>query len=140
MTEFALILPVFVFIIVGLLAFGRVLFYWIEANHEASEAARWAVVDRNPYAPQTLQQHAASGSTVEFQADVKVCIDFPELGTLDVGDPVRVKVEKPFTLLPLLGVGAISIRGSSTQRIERFANGVSPTAYNETTDDIGTCS
>ena len=51
MTEFALIVPVFLLIVAGLLAFGRVFFYWIEANHMASETARWAVVDRNPYAP-----------------------------------------------------------------------------------------
>ena len=50
MTEFALIVPVFLLIVAGLLAFGRVFFYWIEANHMASETARWAVVDRNPYA------------------------------------------------------------------------------------------
>ena len=48
MTEFALIVPVFLLIVAGLLAFGRVFFYWIEANHMASETARWAVVDRNP--------------------------------------------------------------------------------------------
>ena len=57
MTEFALILPVFVLLVVGLLAFGRIFFYWIEANHLASETARWAVVDRNPYSD------AASSST-----------------------------------------------------------------------------
>ena len=38
-------------IVAGLLGFGRVFFYWIQANHIASETARWAVVDRNPYAP-----------------------------------------------------------------------------------------
>ena len=60
MTEFALIVPVFLLIVAGLLAFGRVFFYWIEANHLASETARWAVVDRNPVRTrQTLQQHAA---------------------------------------------------------------------------------
>ena len=48
MTEFALILPVFVLIIVGILSFGRVFFYWIEANHLANETARWAVVDQEP--------------------------------------------------------------------------------------------
>ena len=58
MTEFALVLPVFVLIIAGLLSFGRVFFYWIEANHLANETARWAVVDKNPYAPATLQQAA----------------------------------------------------------------------------------
>ena len=51
MAEFALILPVFLMIVVGLLGFGRVFFYWIQANHVASETARWAIVDRNPYAP-----------------------------------------------------------------------------------------
>ena len=58
MTEFALVLPVFVLIIVGLLSFGRVLYYWIEANHVASETARWAIVDQNPFTGQTLQEHA----------------------------------------------------------------------------------
>ena len=59
MTEFALILPVFVLIIVGILSFGRVFFYWIEANHLANETARWAVVDKNPYAPTSLQDGGA---------------------------------------------------------------------------------
>ncbi len=45
MTEFALVLPVLVLIIAGILSFGRVFFYWIEANHLANETARWAVVD-----------------------------------------------------------------------------------------------
>jgi Flp pilus assembly protein TadG len=158
MTEFALILPVFLFIVVGLLAFGRVFFYWIQANHLASETARWAIVDRNPYAPdgasppgaggKTLQQQAADSSTVEFKGGVKVCIDFPPrnagdpantLTTVDLGDPVRVRVEKPFTPIPFLKVATITIRGSSTMRIERFANNVDPSAYTDA-QNIGTCS
>ena len=67
MTEFALILPIFMVIVAGLLAFGRAFFYWIDANHLANETARWAVVDRNPYAPTTLQQHVRGSSTVEFR-------------------------------------------------------------------------
>ena len=51
MTEFALILPIFMVIVAGLLGFGRVFFYWIQANHVANETARWAIVDVNPYAP-----------------------------------------------------------------------------------------
>lgn len=45
MTEFALVAPVFMLIVVGMLLFGRAFFYWIEANHLANETARWAVVD-----------------------------------------------------------------------------------------------
>jgi Flp pilus assembly protein TadG len=149
MTEFALIAPVFLLIVAGLLGFGRVLFYWIETNHEASEAARWAVVDRNPFKTcagsptgaagcQSLQQHAVSVSTVEFKNNTAVCIDFPDGGTLDVGDPVRVRIEKPFTLIPILNVGTVTIRGSSTMRIERFATGTAPQNY-ATGQNIGTC-
>ena len=58
MTEFALVAPVFMLIVVGMLLFGRAFFYWIETNHLASETARWAVVDRNPYSGMTLQKGA----------------------------------------------------------------------------------
>ena len=143
MTEFALVLPLFVLLIAGLLSFGRVFFYWIEANHLANETARWAVVDRNPYRPscpppaiptgasgcQSLQQHARDASSTEFQKDVRVCIDFPDPGGAVIGQRVRVKVQKPFSLVPLLNAGTITIRGSSEMRIERFDNGTSPTYY-----------
>jgi hypothetical protein len=142
MTEFALIVPVFLLIVAGLLAFGRVFFYWIEANHMASETARWAVVDRNPYAPgQTLQQHAAQNSTTEFSSDVKVCIDFPS-GVVDLGEPVRVRIQKPFNFVPILGMGQITIRGSSTMRIERLSNNGAPGSYSTSSGsggNIGTC-
>jgi len=131
MTEFALVLPVFMLIVAGLLAFGRVLFYWIEANHLANETARWAAVDQSPDPakyPQTnpnhLQQYALdAGGTVEFR-DAKVCINY--LGanpTPQPGDPVQVTIAKPFSFVPILGIAPITIRGEATMRIERFANG-----------------
>lgn len=138
--EFALILPIFVLIVAGILGFGRVFFYWIEANHQANEAARWAVVDRNPYAPTTLQGHVAGSATTEFQSDVKVCIDFPpdkDLNTVAAGDSVRVRVQKPFAFVPILGIGDITIAGSATMRVERIA-GSNPTSY-DPADDIGVC-
>ena len=141
MTEFALVLPVFVLIIAGILSFGRVFFYWIEANHLANETARWAVVDKNPYAPTTLQQAARDSSSKEFQQDVKVCIDFP--AGVAVGNPVRVRVQKPFSIFPLLNTGAttITIRGSSEMRIEQLgaSNGTAPATYTATSP-FGACS
>lgn len=138
MAEFALILPVFLVIVVGLLLFGRVFFYWIEANHLANETARWAVVDRNPYAPgQTLQEGARSGGqTNEFEDNTRVCIDFPEGGTLDLGDPVRVRVQQTFSVL---GGWDIVIRGSSTMRIERLTNTTTPANYSAGVFPGGTC-
>jgi Flp pilus assembly protein TadG len=154
MAEFAIVAPVFLLLVIGIMMFGRALFYWIEANHEASETARWAVVDRNPYddaptctgAPngsdgcQTLQQHAAgaSTSTREFSSNVAVCIDFP--GTSESaateGDRVRVRVQKPFSIFNLW---SIPINGTATMRIERFESGDDPVNYTAA-DDIGTCS
>lgn len=138
MTEFALILPIFLLIVLGLLAFGRIFFFWIETNHLASETARWAVVDRNPYtgacaAPCTLQKRAvvaAEGATQEFASNARVCITFPD-GAATIGNRVLVKVEKPYQLaIRLPGFTpidmGITIRGSSTMRIERFASGGGP--------------
>lgn len=123
MTEFALILPVFLLVVAGLLAFGRVLFYWIETNHLANETVRWAVVDRRPDPSKTLQVYARdSGGTVEF-SDAKVCIGTPDGSTPVVGGPITVKISKPFSFLPILEIAPIMIRGQATMRIERFANG-----------------
>lgn len=147
MAEFALILPVFLLVVIGLLLFGRLFFYWIEANHLANETARWAVVDRNPYrescpappppaAPtpttgalgcQSLQEGARSGGqTNEFEDGTRVCITYPEGSPFEVGDPVRVVVAQRFTVL---GGWGIDIRGSSTMRTERFGGGAAPAFY-----------
>src|SRR3989442_5845528 len=46
--EFAFILPVVLLVIVGLIAFGKAFNYWLDMNHMANEAARWAVVNKVP--------------------------------------------------------------------------------------------
>jgi Flp pilus assembly protein TadG len=134
MTEFALILPIFMIIVAGLLGFGRVFFYWIQANHVANETARWAIVDRNPYAPTTLQRAAADSSSSEFNSNTTVCIT--REGDKDLGAPLEVTVAKPFTFVPILGIGKITIRASSTMRIERLgakdaSNNAIPETYTE---------
>ncbi len=136
MTEFALILPIFMVIVAGMLGFGRVFFYWIQANHVANETARWAIVDRNPYNPTTLQQHAANSATVEFaQGAQQTTVCITRNGT-DLGDPLEVTVAKPFTFVPILGIGKITIRASSTMRVERLggldaSNNAIPSSYTE---------
>jgi hypothetical protein len=141
MAEFAIVAPVFILFIAGLLAFGRVFFYWIDSNHLANETARWAAVDHNPYAPTTLQQHVLDSGTLEFQ-DASVCINFQD-STPSVGEYLTVKVQKPFYFLPLLNIGNITIRAASTQRIESMQTQTGPTSYKaapvDGTDNIKTC-
>jgi hypothetical protein len=117
-------------IVAGMLGFGRVFFYWIQANHVANETARWAIVDRNPYAPTTLQTAAADSSSSEFNSNTTVCIQ-RQGATLNVGDPLTVTVAKPFTFVPILNIGKITVRASSTMRVESFQNGTTPTNYSE---------
>ena len=155
MTEFALIVPVFMLIVVGMLVFGRLLFYWIETNHVASETARWAVVDRNPYktcttAPtglpgcQSLQQSAKKRATEEFDDSVAVCIDYPgkswDGATVKAGDPVRVRVQVPVSFVKFFGWG-VTIKGSATMRLERIADTTTPLQpIANPNEDVKTCS
>jgi Flp pilus assembly protein TadG len=135
LAEFALVLPVLLVIMLGMLDFGKAFNYWIDETHLANEAARWAVVDRNPGAGtlQTyIQQQATteelrSGGTGSVPAAAEVCISFPS-GTSRVGDPVNVTVSTTYNWLPFLsdhiGVASTTITGSATMRLEAV-----PSAY-----------
>lgn len=129
--EFALILPLVLFIFLAIVDFGRVFNYLNDTNQIAANGARYAAVDQNPGGG-TLQEYlAAQGDTKELRdggseavdAPLDVCIDFPAnvlTGTSgQVGDPVTVKVESEFDLIPLLGGISLPIRGSATMRLER---------------------
>ena len=62
----------------------------------------------------SLQQHAIGGSTQEFKTGTSVCIDFPagrDAREINLGDPVRVRIQKYLTLVPILGIGTVTIRG-----------------------------
>jgi len=55
LVEFALILPILLLILFGLLDFAKAFNYWNDQTHLAAEGARWAVVNSNPGGGQTLQ-------------------------------------------------------------------------------------
>ena len=164
MTEFAIILPVFMLIVVGMLVFGRLFFYWIETNHVANETARWAVVDRNPYMDascaspspdgkppcQTLQMAAKFRATKEFDDGAEVCIDYPDPdnpgafqseSSLEPGDPIRVRVQIPVSFVKFFGFG-VTIKGSATMRVERIDDNTLPIApaHYTAAENLGTCS
>jgi len=125
MVEFALVLPLLVLFIFGIVEFGRAFNYWLDANHLANVAARWAAVDTNPGADggQSLQAWIHDqGDTAEMRGAEKVCIDFPD-GSAEVGEPVEAKVTVQFDWMPLLdtalGVGSTQLAGTATMRLER---------------------
>jgi Flp pilus assembly protein TadG len=127
--EFALVLPLLLLLLLGMLDFGKAFNYWNDATHLANEGARWAVVNKNPGGG-TLQQYIQqqgttpelrNGGTASVPGPLQVCISFPN-GTANVGDPVHVTASTTYNWLPYLGtrlgIAQTTITGSSTMRLE----------------------
>src|SRR5687768_15403499 len=75
MVEFALILPVFVLILVGLFDVGRAVYAFNTVNNAAREGARWAIVDQTVTHIDDRATSVASG--LGLSAD-HVDVDFVE--------------------------------------------------------------
>lgn len=144
MVEFALLAPVLLLIVLGILYFGRFLNYTQDETHIANLGARWAAVNTTTPAGCTLAslqaciQAQANGELAGGSTDVtnaggsqgaQVCIDFPN-GTSQIGDPVRVTVQANFHFVPLLGIGTISVPEVAVMRLEatntNYSAGCSP--------------
>jgi TadE-like protein len=133
LVEFALVLPLLLLLLLGMLDFGKALNYWLDETHLAHSGARWAVVNRYP-GPGNLQQYVhGQADTPELKSLATVCVEFPSnpaTGTNgQVGDPVRLTMSAPYNLLPFVGNSlgidtAITIRATSTMRLE-----ARPTTY-----------
>jgi Flp pilus assembly protein TadG len=131
LVEFALVLPLLLTLMIGIVDFGRAFNYWIDQTHLAAETARWAVVNHNPGDPTntgvgtpTLQQYIkAQADSAELRSSTNgasVCITFPNGAT--VSNPVQVTVKYRFGWLPwiqhVLGVGTTTIGTKATMRLE----------------------
>jgi TadE-like protein len=151
LTEFAVVLPWLLLLLLGLIDFGKAINYWIDETHLASSGARWAVVNYNPGNPAatgigspTLQtyirQHADSaelrGDVQGTQqnahhADVTICFYHNGSSTTApvVGDTVKVTVKYRYDWLHFLlskaGIGpSTEIGSSASERLEAL-----PTHY-----------
>jgi hypothetical protein len=146
MVEFALILFPLLLLVAGIIQFGIALNFWLDQNRIANQGARWAVVNAWPGCPRTqagacnvtswdctgaaptgiqlqtyLQCQAISQGLRGALKGVTVCYMPDGDGNTDPGDvgsPVRVRMESDFELLPILGVGTITLVGQATMRIE----------------------
>jgi hypothetical protein len=129
LVEFALIAPLFLLIVVGIIQFGIGLNYWLDLNRIANQGARFAVVDHGwTNCPKTATPGTCLASPNRLQdylrsepvsgglnPDAWVC--FPT-GT-NVGESVQVRVSSDFTFLPILDLGTITLRAKATMRIEQ---------------------
>jgi hypothetical protein len=127
LVEFALIVFPLLLIVVGILQFGIALNYWLDMQRMSNQGARWAAVDCgktpalvcNPTLEGYLEQQALSKGN---NPDVTICYGAKTgspVGTAGVGDPITVTLNQPFELLPILGIGHISLHASTTMRLEQ---------------------
>jgi Flp pilus assembly protein TadG len=129
MVEFALVLPVLLLVVMGILWFGRALNYSQDETRLTNVAARYAAVNQLPPNATTgerlgewLRSQADTEGLAKGSGDVKgpprVCIKYPNGN--GVGNPVEVSMTATFAWLPLMKLKATSteIKGSATMRIE----------------------
>jgi Flp pilus assembly protein TadG len=149
LAELALVLPLLLVLIMGMLDFGKAFNEWIDETHLANEGARLASVgylaagctsaaNPNVCIAQQIQEGAGiaelkSGRTgtpyADAQGRARVCISYPTNPATtshgQVGDPVQVTVAVTYHWLNYLvnqvSFAATPIVGKATMRLERRA-------------------
>jgi TadE-like protein len=144
LVEFALVLPLILLLLFGMIDFGKAFNYWNDETHLANEAARYGVVNRNPF-PQppgwtgawsledAIKQEADSAELRDGCSDCS--IGTPGIGVqfcfvngisaadTKAGQPLRATVSANYHWLAyLIGKGlpaSSGLSGSATMRIEK---------------------
>jgi TadE-like protein len=141
LVEFAVIIPLFLMIVVGIIQFGVGLNWWLDLQRVANQGARWAAVNcgQSAATPGSDPCVSADGSTDIEEAlhdmvisgandsDVEVCWVNPSGpgGTAKSGDAVRVKLTTQFGFLSIVGFLddteglAMDLRADATMRLEQ---------------------
>jgi Flp pilus assembly protein TadG len=127
LVEFAVVLPVLMLIIIGILTFGRYMNYAEQETQLASEGARWAAVNFDPPGTESLQTYIESQATGELlngssdvTSPIAAYVYYPTGSSNTVGQPIRVCVTATVRLLPILGAAtSVQIVQTATMRIEQ---------------------
>jgi len=125
--EFALILFPLLLLVVGIIQFGIAINFWQDQQRLATAGARVAAVNCTAasWCTPTLAQYL-EGQTLSNgnRPTATVCFESKtgNSGTKPVvGDAITVRLQAPFTLVPLFGVGTITLATHATMRLERDA-------------------
>ena len=170
LVEFALVLPLVLVLLLGMIDVGKAVNYWNDETHLANEAARYAAVDnsptKNPDGTPTARSLSAAilgqadttelknGGTTSIPSGQTICIWFPnkhspvQASDYTAGQPVQVVVTtRYFWLGYLVGKGLLPssrLRATSTMRLEQsYTTGATApytTGTSDATNASGTCS
>jgi Flp pilus assembly protein TadG len=124
--EFAIVLPLLMLILMGILYFGRYINYTNDATQLASAAVRSAAINANPGAAssESLQRYFEQQASPELAngssdvSAVKLYLYYPSGSTGAVGQPVRACVLSTVNFIPLLGASQTTIIETATMAVE----------------------
>jgi hypothetical protein len=141
LVEFALVAPLVLIIVTGILSFGVGLSYWLDMNRTANQGARQAVVNHWP--PYCVRNSAsctnstsstpcstvlAANSRARLQdvlrcqtrndAAVSICYPGKAPASATIGDPVRVKLSAPYGFLFMKRLN-ITLTATAAMRLEQ---------------------
>src|SRR2546423_4554038 len=150
-TEMALVLPLLLLLLLGMIDFGKAINYWIDETHLANEGARMAMVNNNPGSGigKNLQRYILDqADSAELHGDVQgtqrtqhsakvnICFYKASDGTLytdpasaTVGDTIEVVVRYDYDWLrgfPFPGNPTTTIVGKSAMRLEALPTNYTP--------------
>lgn len=120
--EFALILPVLLLLLLGIIQFGITFYQWIEMEHAAREGARWGSLGYTATDIRAKVKEAAPGLSPAL-SDAQITVtptnpwDYP-------GEPVKVAITYDTPVLPIIGpiIGqtgpSMRLRATAVNRIE----------------------
>jgi Flp pilus assembly protein TadG len=134
LVEFALVLPLLLLIVMGILYFGRYENYANDETQLASSAARWAAINVNPGSGSglTLQQYVAQQASPELKSGsgdvtaIKVYIYYPSGSTGAVNQPVRACVTNTLNFIPILGLTSATMVQTATMNVEQAQTAWTP--------------
>ena len=118
--EFAIILPILVLLVFGIIQFGLVFNKYIAITHAAREGARLAAVGLYEEDPILFKEKVKdSAPTVVIEDDDIIVINPP--GDIEIGNPVTVTVTgETFNIdIPFVGQWSIPLISQATMRRER---------------------
>jgi Flp pilus assembly protein TadG len=139
LVEFALVLPLFLLLLVGMLDFGKAFTYWIDETHLANEAARFAAVNKKPTGATSIEDYVTDQARAETVA-VKVYLLGPAAVKGDKGEALCVFVQAGtklngaavpvYEFIEFLNLGPEkTLKAQSVMRIETEYKGDGTDAY-----------
>lgn len=146
LVEFAIVLPVLLMIIVGIVYFGRYEDYNNQVTQLAEEGARWAAVDYSPssgtlqsYVTAQAQPELANGST-DVTGPAKAYVYLPTGSSYATGQPIRVCVVATVKYPALITSMTSTLVQAATMRIEQVnqVNGTPTNPYSAGNGSIPT--